>query len=261
MKVSTVVTATDLNPLYCEFIPYFINAWTSLFPAISICVLLIAHEIPASLEAYSDCIHLIEPVAGVHTALQAQCIRLLYPSTVDTKDAVLITDMDMIPLNRKFYTSIANVADDTFVSYRPHPPGYPNEIYMCYCAATPSVWKAVIAPYTKGTLQETLEEWNAKVRYNGKHGGSGWNTDQLILCKAYKQYSGPKAMLRDGDTGYNRLCRDNSRTINDKDMHTKIQAGVYSDYHCRRPYSKHKEFNDSILFDLQMQVLSYQTSS
>ena len=30
-------------------------------------------------------------------------------------------------------------------------------------------------------------------------------------------------------------------------MSTKCQKGLYADYHCLRPFNKHKEFNEKIL--------------
>ena len=44
MKIGTVLTASDLNPLYSEFIPNFIKAWSILFPEIDVVVVLVANS-------------------------------------------------------------------------------------------------------------------------------------------------------------------------------------------------------------------------
>lgn len=178
MKLGTVLTACDLNPLYSEFIPIFIKAWKVLFPEIDVIIVLVANEIPNDLEEYSNNIRLSKPIEGIHTSFQAQCIRLLYPRHIEKNEGVLITDMDMLPMNRFYYESpISTLSDDTFISYRDV--CLPHEIPMCYNIALPSTWTSVFGSKSD---EETLKEWYNPI-YDGMHGGKGWNTDQLILIQ------------------------------------------------------------------------------
>lgn len=240
MKIGTIVTATNLNPLYSDFIPMFIDAWKRLFPECDVVVLLIAEALPDYLEPYKHSIRIIQPIPEIHTAFHSQCIRLLYPQHIERDEGVLITDMDMIPLNRSYYEDpIKHIMADTFVTYRNN--SYPDELYMCYNVAHPSVWKQMFAG-------ETLEEWYKLDHYDGNHGGSGWNIDQRVLTKKFKEHTGNRVILNDKITRYRRLCRsDNQVFRNTNELYSNIRSGMYSDYHCLRPYLDYKEMNDKIV--------------
>jgi hypothetical protein len=243
MKIGTVLTACDLNPLYCDFIPPFIKAWKTLFPEIDVVVVLVAEEVPDTLKEYSSYIRISKPIEGIHTAFHAQCIRLLYPRHIDNDKGVLITDMDMLPMNRSYYEkSVADLSDSMFIAYRDI--CLPHEIPMCYNIATPNTWKVVFGDKTD---EETLREWYNPI-YDGVHGGKGWNTDQIILINAYKEYTGPKIILNDRITGYNRLDRVINNQFSDLNILKKlIESGMYTDYHCLRPYNDHKAMNNFII--------------
>lgn len=249
MKIGTVITATDLNPLYYNFIPIFVKAWSSLFPEIDIIIVLISDYLPDTLLDYSKYIHRVDPIDGINTAFQAQCIRLLYPQTIQRNEGVLITDMDMIPMNRFYYeNAIQNISDDTFICYRDV--CLPSELPICYNIALPPIWKDMFNG-------ETMQQWYIGTNYDGNHGGVGWSTDQLILIKKFNQYIGNKTILNDTITKFNRLDRINAYQFTDKNsLRLKISNGEYSDYHCLRPYLQHKELNDFIV-----ESLNYNTKS
>ena len=244
MKVGTILTASNLNPLYSQFIPNFIKAWNILFPEADVVVVLIADNIPEELKNYEKNIRLFKPVEGVHTAFQAQCIRLLYPRHIERDEGVLITDMDMLPINRSYYAdSIKDIPDDTFVTYRDV--CLPTEIAMCYNIATPKVWTGV---FGKSTTESLLQSWHASTVYDGTHGGNGWGTDQQILLKKFNAWSGSKVTLNDRITKFNRLDRSYHLTFLDKEkLKRTIQSGFYVDYHCLRPYSRYTEINDFVV--------------
>ena len=242
MKLGTVLTACDLNPLYSEFIPIFIKAWKTLFPEVDVIVLLISETLPEHLSEYSEYIKLTLPIKGIHTAFHAQNLRLLYPQEIERNEGVLITDMDMIPMNRFYYEdAIQNISDDTFISYRDCL--LPHELPMCYNIALPAIWKSVFE-------KETLEQWYTRATYDGNHGGSGWNIDQLVLIEKFNNYTGKKIILNDKITRFNRLDRSGFN-FNDKNLRSNISSGVYSDYHCLRPYSQYKEINDKTVSYLE----------
>jgi len=243
MKIGTILTATDSNPLYSEFIPSFIQAWSRLLPEADICIVYIADELPEQFAPYAKHIQLVKPIQGIHTAFQAQCIRLLYPRFLTRDEGVLITDMDMLPLSRSYYVdSIYKYADNAFVVYRDV--CLPAEICICYNVAHPSTWKSV---FGEKPTEELLAEWYSSSLYDGTHGGKGWGTDQQILIQRFHAWSGKKIILNDRLTGFRRLCRSEPALFQKRDKLQKdIQAGVYADYHCLRPYSQHKEINDFI---------------
>lgn len=263
MKLGTILTASDLNPLYSDFIPNFIKAWNILFPDVDVVVVLIADEIPDNLKQYEKNIRLFKPIPNIHTAFQAQCIRLLYPRHIERDEGVLITDMDMLPMNRSYYVDcIRNISNDTFVTYRDVCLPW-NEIAMCYNIATPSVWKGV---FGNESTESILESWYNKVNktgnwgnkgpgYTGIHTDKGWGSDQQILKEKYDLWTGNKITLNDSIAKYNRLDRVLPNQFkNHNKLKKEISSGEYSDYHCIRPYSSNKDINDlivSYLYDLK----------
>ena len=246
MKLGTIVTACDSNPLYSEFIPKFIECWKHLVPEADICVLYIASVLPESLVPFSKHLRRVEPIPGIHTAFQAQCIRLLYPREITRNEGVLITDMDMFPMNRSYYVdTIRNIPDDAFVVYRDV--CLPSEISMCYNVALPKTWASVFGPRP---TNELLEEWYRPVGYDGRHGGSGWNTDQVILVRAFNEWSGPKHVLNDRLTKFARLDRAMPMDVWDRERHrirSLILQGYFADYHCLRPYGQFRQLNDWVV--------------
>lgn len=250
MKLGTILVATDSNPLYADFIPAFVKAWSHLVPEADICILYIADALPEALLPYAKYIRVIPPIPGMHTAFHAQCIRLLYPREIARNEGVLITDMDMLPMNRSYYVnSIRDAADDAFVVYRDV--CLPAEISMCYNVAHPATWASM---FGSRPTNELLEEWYRPSGYDGVHGGQGWSTDQQILVKAFNEWTGSKIILNDASTQFARLERAMPMDLWERERHrirSLILRGYFADYHCLRPYSDYKSLNDWVVSCLQ----------
>ena len=119
MKISNILTAVNNDSLYIEFIPNFIKHWYFLFPEAKINIILIAEKIPDEYVIYEKNIILFNELPNIASSFQAMCIRNLFPSLIDTYDGVLITDIDMMPMNRKYYEeAIKNISNNSFVTYR-----------------------------------------------------------------------------------------------------------------------------------------------
>ncbi len=247
MRIGSVVTSTNANPLYYQFIPSFVKTWKALLPEAKICIFYIGHALPVEIIEYSKYIDLVKPIEGVNSAFYAQCIRLLAPRVAPTSEGVLITDMDMIPLRKSYFLdSIAPIPNDYFISYRDVL--LPNEIAMCYNVAIASTWEAV---FGRESYEQIIGRWFGKVTYDERHGGAGWNTDQRILLEHFNAWTGPKLTLNDSITDFRRLDRNDSLIFyNHRRLATRIKAGLYSDYHCKRPYHLYKSINDYIVLTL-----------
>lgn len=199
MKFRTVVSAVNLNPRYTQFVGQFITAWSTLFPEVDICIILIADKVPEYLQPYEKYLHVFPAPEGISDVLVSQCIRLLWPRFIDSEDGVLITDIDMFPMNRSYYEKpIAEFSPETVVIYRTDGvfiKGNPREIYMCYVCACPRSWRGL---FGNETHEAILRKWAES---------ANWSTDQTELTKAYSQWNGPKQVLQDSRTGFLRLCR------------------------------------------------------
>ena len=175
--------------------------------------------------------------------------------------------MDMIPLNRFYYEdAIKDIDDKYFVvygneglssnvnvskNYNPNK-NYKGHVYICYNLALPSTWASV---FGNEPIEKVIKEWYKNNNtYNGNPGGNAWYSDQNILTEKLNNYNGPKVIRGSGKTKYNRLNR-NDAILNDREQLKKnIQDGVYSDYHCSRPYSQYKELNNFIVECLDIYV-------
>lgn len=246
MKLDCVLTACTTNPLYMDFIPMFILAWNKLYPTIDVMIVLIAEEIPQHLTEYSSYIILFKPINGISDSFISQYIRMLYPCVLKNKNGVLITDIDMIPMNSTYYThSIRLFADTKFVSYRDVLIDQ-RQLPMCYNVATPSVWSDIFKINNISDISNRLANVFSLCGYDNKHGGDGWYTDQLDLYKyviEWNKTSSGLVVLNDTFTGYKRLDREDNFGYTTSDIHSEI----YSDYHCLRPYVDNKKINDEII--------------
>jgi hypothetical protein len=251
MKFTDVLTSTDTNPLYYKFIPIFISAWKKLFPEIKIHIILISDEILPELQPYSEFIKLFPPIKNIKNSFVAQNIRLLYPSLLETQGGVLITDMDIIPMNKKYYIDpIKNIDDDKFVCYRQLECVGKNEMVICYNIAHPNTWKDIFSIKTIDDIKFTLQEilYN-NTEYVGHKDMPYWITDQLYLYNCSMRWSNNNnerlIILNDNFTNFKRL--DRHRFPDQNTLIYNIKNGFYTDYHMYRPYDKYKELNDKIV--------------
>jgi hypothetical protein len=248
MKLDCVLTAVNENKLYIQFVPYFIKVWNKIYPDIDIKVILIANSIPEILNEYINNIILFEPIENVSTSFISQYIRLLYPAILNYENGIMITDIDIVPMNNIYYTeNISNYDNNKFIYLRNFV--YCNREYaMCYNTATNKVWGEIFNIKTKQDIINRLNNVYKNNEYVDGHGNTGWSLDQLHLY-SYINYWKNKynfIMLNDNETGIKRLDRD-TFDITDNNIINDIKNRKFSDYHCYRPYLKFKNINDKIL--------------
>ncbi len=229
MKLGSVVTAVNDNPAYWRFVPLFINRWKALFPEVAVHIVFVGTELPKALEPWSAHITVYEPPKGLNTAYVAQIIRLAWPSLIKSSDLVMITDMDMIPMNRHYYETAARwISPCEFASLRP--PVNEKEYAMCYIMAHPAIWSQVFGIRSLDNIAEfLLQHYNND--YDGKHGGHAWTTDQEVLYNAIMATNIPLRIFTDSELGYLRL--EFWDFAYNKDMLKSLicMSNIYSDCH------------------------------
>ena len=263
MKISNILTAVNNEPLYIDFIPNFIKHWNFLFPEAKINIILIAEKIPDEYIFYEKNIILFNELPNIASSFQAMCIRNLFPSLIDTCDGVLITDIDMMPMNRKYYEEpIKNITNNSFITYRDVLINI-KEYPMCYNIACPNIWRDIFNIQNLNDLKKTIISWYKESNYaktnptlKGIH-----NFDQKILFSKLQEFNirtGNLIVLNDKITNYFRLDRlrtneklhvfigdlfDKNTIVNKND----IINLKFHDYHSLRPYKQYKFYNDLIL--------------
>jgi hypothetical protein len=238
MKLDCILTAVNENTLYLDFIPIFIKTWNKLYPNVDVKIILVANKIPDEYLCYKDNIILFEPIENVLTNFTSQIIRLLYPCILNYENGVMITDMDMLPMNRTYYTeNIKSFDNSKFIYLRENICFEYNQLAMCYNVAVPKIWKEIFEINSVEDIRNRLKSIRQVE----------WCTDQLVLYKNVMEWNNKTnnlICLKENSTGFKRLDR-NTFGLNHI-IKENVSNGVYSDYHCYRPMSEFSEINYQI---------------
>lgn len=250
MKLDCVLTAVNENPLYIDFIPFFIKSWNKLYPSVDVKIVLIANDIPQHLLSFKNNIILFKPIQNMSTAFISQYIRLLYPCIMNEyNNGIMITDIDIIPMNKYYYIdNIKNIDDNKFVYFRENICFEYTEIAMCYNIGLSSTWSDIFKINSIDDIQKRLISVCNNINYIEGHGKSGWSTDQRDLYKYIMQWNNITnnfICLKENETKFKRLDRFTFQ-INDNIIKNNISNGIYTDYHCLRPMSKYNDINNQI---------------
>jgi hypothetical protein len=241
MRLTTVLAAVNNNRNYYLFIPHQIFFWNKF--NINFIAVFIGNQIPDELLPYSSNIILWNKNLNLNDVYIAQNIRIYYPSLLNLGDdeMVMITDMDMLPMNDTYYKSgLENFNKNDFIYYR-NIDG--NQIYMCYNAAHPSTWGKIFNIYNENDIENRINE-NYDIYYNGIPGSIGWYIDQEIMYNRLINYEGLKVL----DRSINRLevgGYHHHLNIGDTQFISK-----YDDAHFHRSYLE----NENLIYNARSQL-------
>jgi hypothetical protein len=252
MRLTHVLLACDLNPHYLDCWPLARRAWSEVAELEPVLVLVGEPErVPPELAADPG-VRVFDPVDAVHTAFQAQCIRLLYPALLDAPGAVVVSDVDMVPLRAGyFHGAAARIPETHFLAYR-NVLLAAGETPICYNAALPRTWASVFGISTAADVRDRLEAWAAEATgYDGFRGGTAWDTDQRILHRTLLERGRRERdvwILDDWYTGFRRLERGplKKRGLDGREAR-RIADGAYSDYHLALPHAEFAALNESVV--------------
>ena len=253
MKLSCALVACNENSHYLDFWPAVKRAWWEIV-GIPCIMVYIGDELPPSLQG-DPAVMLFKPIPGWPTATQAQCIRLLYPALLSGDGAVIISDMDMVPLQKDFFVkTIENNTEDQFVSYREPVEG--NQLFMCYVAALPRVWGEVFKIQSLEDIYKRFNEWSHENPADGLHGGEGWCSDQEILFKQvmmFQENSSNRVVIYPCPYKHvcprpDRLdrCKPHEWIILRESTRTNLDKNVYVDFHMP-PYAPYRSQIENII--------------
>ncbi len=209
MKLACVLTGCTIDWAYLECLPLFIRTWRKLYPEVEVKVVFVDETLPEEIESYREHIIHFPPVEDVPVTFTSQYVRLLYPALLGEEGGVLVTDVDMVPMNRRYFSdSIRRFADDAFVSYqKPYSQvlrwedcfaddgatrlqepkqrsGTFPQICIHHNAANSKVWGEIFGIRTMEDVSVKLR--NTWERYSGKT--NNWFIDQIDLFRAVKAW-------------------------------------------------------------------------
>ena len=238
MKLKYCLVACDLNDTYLQYYPFVKKYWKDIVNIDTI-LILISEHIPDSLLRYKDDIILYKPIENIPTAFQAQCIRVLYPCLIETEETIIISDMDLIPLNKMYYVDNIALYNTSYIVYRNVLSEY-KQYPICFCCASPYTWREIFNIHTIEDITNTLTKWYIDINdYQISSPYSiGWACDQLKLYEYVNKWDKSIIKLSDDITGFCRLDRlDIHHVQNNMNFYKKrMNDGYYSDFHLPRDF-------------------------
>ena len=193
---------------------------------------------------FKDNIIFFEPIKNISTAFTSQYIRLLYPAILDYKGGILISDIDIIPMNNTYFSSnILKFSNEKFIYLR-DVLLIDKQIAMCYNVAINKIWKDIFKISCLDDITKRLKEVYLEINYADKPGMEGWFHDQLDLYKYVNKWdlkTNNFVYLKDCELNFERLDRVDFK-LNERVI-KNIKNGFYCDYHCLRPFKKYEKIN------------------
>jgi len=160
MPLSSVLLACNDNTDFLDYWPLVKEAWLKI-ANLPCSMIYVGQTLPEALQS-DPSVKFFKAIEGWSTATQAKCIRLLYPALLQDEDLVLISDMNIMPLQKEFYKEGFNKFNkNCFVIFK----GLDEQertIPTCYYAATPSIWGTVFGVKKEEDIRTRLQEWRKK---------------------------------------------------------------------------------------------------
>ena len=247
MKIDKVIMATDLNEEYIGFWNVVSKVWKEEIGIEPVLYVISDKKVNYLSEQHGK-VHYYSPEKSIATSHQAQVIRH-FAAAQFPNDNCIITDIDMMPLNRGYYTALAQPAKEEDViiySADAYPPGHPSHpaFPMCYICAKGSTFLEIIGGNIDN-FSTNIHKW--------MDAGFGWSTDEKYFYHLLEKWSknegqGRIVLYR---RGFNSGDHTNMHRI-DRSEHPyydlgKLESGGYIDYHMPRPFSKYGDFINNIL--------------
>lgn len=234
MRLGCALVGCDENPVYLDFWPLVHEAWSRI--GVVIKMVLIAPRLPIGI-AYPHDVIVFEPLPQIPTAWTAQVVRIFYPALLSTRNAVIITDMDMAPMSRTyFHDALAPIESETFFCYRDIL-RHEGMLPICYNAARPRVWARVTGATT---LAQVRQQMISLYQENSR-----WTTDQEELLRLVLS-SGVPFVGKQDNTPPNFLRLDRADKEVMDETGPEPEPGNYCDFHMLRPPSRHYERNRAL---------------
>lgn len=244
MKIDYVIMSTDGNELYDDFWEINKTIWKNVIGVTPILVVIGDED---KIEHNEDCVIIYyKKVADIKTSFQAQIARL-YVTSLFLENTLLISDLDMIPLNKNYFTDFADeVKENQILIYTSDAYGYIDQkrYPMCYNLAKGKTYHEILNfDFTFQEFVMKLDSLNIEPK---------WDTDELYFgdCvyefekENYNRIIKKERGFREG-WATNRIDRNYWFSANYN--YDKIPEGFYYDCHSLRPYKKYKKEIDNIV--------------
>lgn len=172
MRINRAIVSADSNPLYYEFWPIVAKAWRNIGPEPTAAVIGNLY-----LDHTAGTLIKVPLVEGIPTGFISQVIRLIIPCFFP-EEVCIIGDIDMIPLNKDYFTSnVADYDDESIIIFSAD--AYKDQLRypMCYIAAKGKYFQEIIG--LENTEEETIKKFIQYLFSLNKN----WDTDELFFTE------------------------------------------------------------------------------
>jgi hypothetical protein len=230
--IDYVIISSDDNPLYKDFYPIVAKRWYDL--GFKTYYINITNEDSITKNVWGY-IHKIKAIESVSTGFQSQVVRLFSSKFIDGN--LLMSDIDMLPLNGDYYSQYNNeLTDDNVIIYSGQPYGNVPYYPMCYVLSNSK-------NYIKYLDIENLTFEQYCKMLSDKY-GQAWNTDENFMYDKFENNK-DKVLIK---------SRDFSRRVDRGNWNYDInllKQGYYIDSHMLRPYNTYKKYIDRLIYDIK----------
>ena len=172
MILDCVVSAVNLNPIYLDFIPIFIKTWNKLYPHVDVKIIMLAEDLPERFRPYKKhiilfplCLNVPDEAIPVITTY----IRFLIPALMKYNNGIMITDIDILPMNSNYYTeNIKDIQNNYFINLRNWTDGL--QYAACYYVGTAKTWGEIMEiKSVKDIYTRLYEVWHTHIHTIPQH--------------------------------------------------------------------------------------------
>lgn len=228
MKIDYVIISSDDNPMYKGFYPIVAKRWLELGYKTYYLNITDNDEI---IENEYGIIHKIKSLDFVSTGFQSQVVRLFSSKFIEGN--IMMSDIDMLPINAEYYNQYLNeLTDDNVIIYSGQPYGNVPYYPMCYVLSNSKNFRKYLE----------IEDMNfseyCKILYDTY--GQAWNTDENFMYDKFQNFNDYLVVKK----------RDLKRRVDRGNWYYNIDLlknGYYIDSHMLRPYSQYKEHIDKLI--------------
>lgn len=229
-KIDYVIISSDDNKTYKDFYPIVAKKWFNLgFKTYYI-------NITDNNEIYETkwgIIHNIKALKNISSGFQSQVVRLFSCNFIQGN--LLMSDIDMLPLNRDYFNKYLNELDENNVIIYSGQPYKDNKFYpMCYILSHSSNLKKILE-----IEHLSFDEYCDLLI--GKY-GTAWNTDENFMFDKFQKHL-DKIIIKTRDLK-TRIDRFNWSYNNEM-----LKKGYYIDSHLLRPLDKYFNEINKLLID------------
>ena len=232
MNVDYVIISSDDNPMYKDFYTIVAQRWLDL--GIKTYYLNIS-DTDEIIENEYGIIHKVKSLDFVSTGFQSQVVRLFSSKFIEGN--IMMSDIDMLPINGEYYNQYLNeLTDDNVIIYSGQPYGNVPYYPMCYVLSNSK-------NFIKYLEIEDMDFSEYCKMLSDKY-GEAWNTDENFMYDEFQNHIDKLVVKK----------RDFKRRVDRGNWDYYIELlkdGYYIDSHMLRPYSDYKMEIDSILYEVK----------